>query len=542
MPAVTGNPMADLYIAEDERVRPLYPYGLNERDIAARAHELDRRFAEAGQAAHVQREALVAALERYAQEVTGLTAGRHSLLDKLRDPRALTVVTGQQAGLFTGPLYTVYKAISTAAWAAHYERLLARPVVPIFWVASEDHDFEEVASAYYVSRDGTLEKAALRHRPAARAPVGYHAINDGEYRHILERLALRLPQGVHTRDLLQQLDAAHRHTANMADLFARLLGEWLKDVPLLLVNPLRPDLRALAAPAFAAVLAEADRFRDAAVAGDERVRQLGIIPQVEVNPRHSLLYVIEDGVRSALDISPDARDAFVLRDRGTTFTKADLLARLQTRPETFSAGALYRPVVQDHLLPVLAYVGGAAEIAYHGMMKDIFAASLRTMPPLLLRMRAVALPKQAVAALRRVGFGYEEARAEDFERRLLATAMTQPVTQVVEQLVGSWRRDLHERADYFTALAPSCARAVGKADAGLEEVGRRLTRRAERAALRGRQEFAGALAAAQSWCQPRGTEQERVLSPLSLIAEYGTQWIEQMVEYGCSQDICRFEL
>lgn len=520
----TESDLTNAFLADDSRSHGLYDYRASGDGFAfARAQELDRLFPEE------RRRRLVSALRRYSQEVTGLSQEVEGLLDKLADPRCLAVVTGQQAGLFTGPLYSVYKAVSVVQQARHFESVLQRPVVPVFWVATEDHDFEEVSSAWYVGQDGRVNRSHLHYRPAARTPVGLHAIAPEEFHRLISELSSHLPNGVAKDDLLYEIDDAYHQTGNMGDFFARLLSVWMRDAPLLVLNPMRTDLRVLVREAFSLPLERPREFIEAAREGAKAVSERGFTPQVEVQKNHTLLYLLDDGKRYALDTG-EREGEFLLRDARKTLTRDEAFHRLEEHPEHFSSGVLYRPVVQDYLLPVLAYVGGPAEIAYHGMIRGVFRAAGRKVPPLLLRRRAVAVPGQIGRILLRYGLTLEDALTrnllEDFAGLNAEPELNEAIESLREDLIAALRK----KEDYFSQLDETLAAALERTERALNQTADRLRGRAIRAWRRKNFELTRSMETVGAWLRPREREQERVLSPLSLIAKYGHGWIGEMAE------------
>ncbi len=525
----TGNPLTDAYLSGDPKVRCRYEYmAADQADMVRRAAQVEAQFD------HERRTKLTAALRSYAASVTGLRPGVETLLQKLADPRSVVVVTGQQAGLFTGPLYTLYKAMSTVAFARRYEALLQRPVVPVFWAATEDHDFDEVASAFFVSASGSLERAQLWERPVGRAPVGEHAVGDEELNRLMTLLATRLPDGMYKQEVLDTIYRAYHETDNMGDAFNHLLCAWLGELPILTMNPVRPELRSLVRDAFATVLHDPKRFRDAALAGAKAVRDLGYEPQVDVQPVHSLLYLVEGGRRLALNFSEDHEGSFLLRDSDITITKSELLDRLQQSPEDFSSGVLFRPVVQDHLLPVLAYVGGPAEIAYHGMAKEVFAASGRTIPPLLLRERVTVIPRNVQSALRRLEVSLEDALDRDLLPELLVRSLRPAPDEVIGRMTDAMRQTLAEANPYFTVIDPALETAMDKTSRTIEQAFVRLQFRTSTALMRQQNDVVQAAHTLSVWLRPKDTDQERVLTPLSVIAKYGSGWLSKL----CDRTLC----
>lgn len=519
---LTGNPLADAYLEGDQKAIGLFDCDVHHPNFAKeRANEVTAHFT------LDQRQALVQAMRQATERVTGISKQSSVLLDKLALPDCLTVVTGQQAGIFTGPLYTLYKAVTAVAYAAYYEKLLQRPVVPVFWVAGEDHDFQEVADAWYITEQGELVRAHLREQPYVRTPVGLHRITSEEFRRLLEELSVRLPEGLYREELLQTLAAAYGEAGQMVDGFIRLLAKWMEGFPILFVNPLDRGFRRLMSDAFRAVLEHPTLFQAAAAAGDRAVRELGYKPQVELTPRHTHMYLIEHGKRSALDYDPETAE-FSLRDSGRNISKQELLERLENSPQDFSAGVLFRPVTQDFLLPVLAYVGGAAEIAYHGMLKSIFAAVGRKIPPLHMRQRAFLLTRQVDRALTRLQLQTDEVLDDNFVFTKLLDSETRDLDQKMESLNATLLDELSKYREELLEMDPQLARAFAKTEMTLTKGIERLSRRSRRSLLRKNHELFVSTQILSSWIHPRGQEQERLLSPLSPIAKYGVRFLQDL--------------
>lgn len=528
-PKPTGNPLADAYLKGHGEALALYDYDVRNDGFAqARARDVDQLYDEN------KRSMLVAALRQYASEI-GTAETSAPLLEKLSQSGCLTVVTGQQAGLFTGPSYTLYKAVSAVSLARRLERTLARPVVPVFWIAAEDHDFDEAAAAYYVTRAGDLGRAVIKDRPPLRTPVGQHVISDRDLARLLSELAADLPDGLYREDVIASVTQAYQTTGNMADGFAALLGLWLKDTPLLYVNPLRPDVRALMKPAFAQVLAHPEQFVQAAHDGAAAVRAKGYHPQVDVSDRHTLLYLIHGQTRSALDVTQQ-EGTLVLRDSQEELALTELQARLDDRPQDFSAGVLYRPVTQDELLPVLAYVGGAAEVAYHAMMRPIFAATGRKVPPLYLRMRAMHVPSGVQKTLQTFGVELLQAADDSLLRDWLQREVTPPLATTVATLQTAIAALVEQSEGYFLQLDPSLEKALAKTKRSLVHSVGKLENKAINALTRRHREIVAAHTKMTAWLYPHSHEQERLLAPLSVIAKYGTSWLSELAELPWSSD------
>lgn len=519
---LTGNPLADAYLRGESKVQALYHYKAGDAaDLLTRVKDIDAYYQPE------RRESLVQAVRTYTARVTGITSHTEALLTKLADSNALTVVTGQQAGLFTGPLYTLYKAVTAVAYADYYEKLLNRPVVPIFWVAAEDHDFQEVAEAFFIKDNGELFRSHLREQPFMRTPIGYHKITNEEIQRIVDELSIHLPEGMYREELVAEIASSYFSTENMVDGFVRLLSKWLQDYPILFVNPLDIQIRKLMSDAFRAVIERPVDFQLAARRGEQAVRELGFVPQVALVPTHTLIFTIEHGKRSALDFDPETGN-YTLRDSKRKISQQELLDRLEERPQDFSAGVLFRPVTQDYLLPVISYVGGAAEIAYHGMMKEIFIKSGRKTPPLLLRQRAFLLTGQVNRALERFQIKADDVLAGNLVFDRLLEQETKDLQQSLDTLKSCLLAELADFQNTLVELDVQLHRALAKTEFTISNGIDRLSNRARKSLLRKNQDIATSAQVLESWIHPKAKEQERILSPLSPISKYGTLWLKDL--------------
>lgn len=334
----TSRLFADL-IYHFDRVSDLYPYPPNNIESLVAASRFD--FPDA------RRAALVDAL-------TPLNAGNPSL-PLLAAPGTVAIVTGQQVGLFSGPAYSVYKALTAIKTA---EALSARGVaaVPVFWLATEDHDFAEVDhvgvfDARYrpvsIHMDGPMDGPASN----GQSPVGGIPLQDIPVAQL--RTALDgLPFADEAAALVER---AYRPGETMGSAFALLIQELFGKYGLLLVDPMNPALRAIAAPLLSQAVERMPELTDALMTRSKQLVDRGYHAQVLVDKQTSLVFLLQDGKRLALRRTGDGYAAHHQK-----LTPAELAQR----GTDLSPNALLRPVMQDYMLPTAAYIGGPAELAY----------------------------------------------------------------------------------------------------------------------------------------------------------------------------------
>ncbi len=310
-------------------------------------------------------------------------AGHKTLrnIESLRSSDTVAVVTGQQAGLFSGPLYTIYKAISAIRQA---EKLREQGIsaVPVFWVATEDHDFEEVSKTYVVDREGSLYESKTEPSHCyENLPVGYvkldKTIKDG-----IDDLIAALAPTEFTSEVRQLIEDSWRPDEYFGDAFGKLLTHLLGDYGLIILCPLHPKLKQLAAPIYVNAIRRSAEIVDALRKRSDELVSDGYIAQVLVGEDYfPLFWQAENDTRNALKRTESG--TYRKKDGSREFTLDELAEIAEKEPGRFSPSVVLRSVVQDYILPTVCYFGGAAEIAYFAQSGEVYRLLDRT-PTLIL--------------------------------------------------------------------------------------------------------------------------------------------------------------
>jgi len=282
---------------------------------------------------------------------------------ELQKPDCVAIVTGQQVGLFTGPLYTIYKAL-TAVRLAEALRDRGIPAVAIFWMETEDHDLEEVTHLTVLEPDDSVRVMDCRDilfpdAPSNR-PVGSIPFPDG-IADIVRDFVRHLPESDWKPEMASMLERIYHPGSTFARSFARLLNEILKDSGLILFDPGDPDTKPLVSQVYRWVLENSDTVRTSLVERNRELESAGYHSQVHVSENSTVLFYIENNERHALEKRPSG---FSLKNTNRSFSLQELRNHLEKNPGRFSPNVLLRPLIQDTLFPTLAYVAGPAEVAY----------------------------------------------------------------------------------------------------------------------------------------------------------------------------------
>jgi len=340
----------------------------------------------------------VAGILRSQNLLYGSGAAAEENLQRL-EQGAVAVVSGQQVGLFGGPAYAFYKALSAIEGA----RKLTREgvaAVPIFWMATEDHDVEEVRHTTWFD-DGQLINLALPKTEEDARPVGSIRLGN-EIDDLVREATVRLA-GTDGTSLAAILHEGYTPVASYSSAFARLFAHIFADYGLILLDPLDEQLHRIAAPVLTAALAERDELNELLLSRGKELDRAGYEPQVNVTSRSTVLFSMEEGKREVITAS---NGTFTCGSREAS--REEWFDRVDTHPELFSPNALLRPVVQDYLLPTAAYFGGPAEIAYFAQSQVLYQRLLGYMPVLLPRADFTLLDPKAIRLLKKYKLQVED--------------------------------------------------------------------------------------------------------------------------------------
>lgn len=303
---------------------------------------------------------------------TACGAGEKTLenIELLRRNDTVAVVTGQQAGLFSGPLYTIYKAMS-AVKTTECLRGRGFNAVPVFWIATEDHDFEEVSKTFIIGKGGNLSE--LKNEPKRcyeNLPVGTVRLDDS-IKQTVNELFEELPSTEFTAELKDLIETSWKSETYFGDAFAKLIAKLFEKYGLIILCPLDPRLKQLAAPVYKEAIEKSAEIVDALRNRSVELQEDGYHAQVLVGEDYfPLFWQARDKTRNALKKS--AQGTFKTKDNSREFTLEELAKIAENEPTRFSPSVVLRSVVQDYILPTVCYFGGAAEIAYFAQSGEVY--------------------------------------------------------------------------------------------------------------------------------------------------------------------------
>jgi len=519
------------YLKDPVALRNFYPSAVRFH------HELQQRVPEVLSAYRVDRarvcDALAAMNQRWG-------AGEATLknIELLRDEDCIAVVSGQQAGLFTGPLYTVYKALSAVKLAGCLQQRNTK-AVPVFWIAAEDHDFAEVAKAELIGRDCQLKSVAVSealHREGQ--PVGQVKL-DESISTVLDELFELLPASEFAADMKALVKSAWQPGRGYVDSFATMMTALLGRYGLIFLDPLDPELKQLAAPLYSEAARRAPEIATALEQRSAELERAGYHAQVLATANSFPLFLHdEEGRRHA--VVRVANGKYKTKASEQEYTAEDLAGLAQEKPERFSPNVTLRAVVQDYLLPTIAYYGGAAEIAYFAQTAEVYRVLERPATPILPRSSLTMIEHHTGRLLER----YDLTLADFFEgldpviKRVVEEHLAADSAKLFADTEQNMNHELDRLRQELQSIDPTLASAL---ETGRKKINYQLDglkQRFVRAQMSRDEAAHRQLQRAFDQLYPNKDLQERHINITSLLARHGTyviEWIFNAINLGSNE-------
>ena len=451
-------------------------------------------------------------------------------IERLRNGAA-AVVSGQQVALFGGPLLTLLKAATAIRKAADATKVSGREHVPVFWLASEDHDLEEVDQVALLSKT-SVERLTLGLRAERPLPVGGLRVGDGSSS--LEALLDRASELLGWAPVCEVLRECYAPDATLAGGFGRLLTKIFAAQGLVVMDASLREFHALGEPVLRVAIEQADELEAALLARSEELVRSGYHAQVLVTPGHSLLFLIDAETGARLPLRRSSEGAW--KAGAKVYLTAELLEILASEPERLSPNALLRAVFQDAILPTAAYVGGPAEIAYFAQSAVVYERILGRVTPVLPRLSATLIEPAIAQTMAShevsVTQVFEAKTVEELALRLGARAMPIEGKRKLAAVGNAMDAELSALTEYLSAMSADLGRAAGVSASKMLYQMNRLRRMAAEFELQKEASLKKHATAIVLNTFPDGTLQERLLAGVWFVARYGEGLAELLVEHA----------
>ncbi len=480
----------------------------------------------------VDRDAVCDALEEMNKK---FGAGEKTLenINLLREKDCVAVVTGQQAGLFSGPLYTIYKALSAIKLT---ECLRGRGIkaVPVFWIATEDHDFEEVSKSALINKNGKLKE--LKNEPKRcyeNLPVGYVKLDDS-IRETIEILFDELPETEHTTELRNFVEEMWVSGSYFSDAFALLLTKLFDKYGLIMLCPLSEKLKKIAAPVYVEAIKKSDEIVRSLIERSNELVEKGYHAQVLVTEDYfPLFWQAQDNTRNALKKSKTG--TFKTKDASREFTLEELAEIAGREPQRFSPSVVLRSVVQDYLLPTVCYFGGAAEIAYFAQSGEVYRILERPVTPIFHRQSFTVVQPKHKRTLEKYDLNFKDLlRGKDeILPHIVENFLNPEMAKIFDEAEEKINDELNKLNVNLAGIEPTLAESLGNRRRKIIYHIGNIRNKFHKAQIEKDETIQRRIETAFETLLPNKHLQERTLNVLSFLDIYGfyfTDWIYDAID------------
>jgi len=446
-------------------------------------------------------------------------------IEKLRDPSTLAVVTGQQMVLYGGPVYTVLKTLTAIQLAKKYEKELNRPVVPIFWLADEDHDVEEISQFGLMNRDEMIECSASFEEPGKR--VSQYSLKE-----VHQQLRTCVKNGLIDTDFSKKLwdilDSSYNEKHSVVKAFGLLMRKLFGKHGLILAGSNDEILKSISKSALTKCVSRAEDIADRLRENTKTLEKLGYRGQVHLN-NSNLFYISDNGQR--VKIQYDGEIWFIDNSE-TRWSPNELIRDINENPNRFSPNVFLRPILQDRIIPTLSYVAGPGEIAYYAQMSGIYDYFDQTMPQIVPRFSVTLIESSVERIMEKLPFGLDDynKRIEDLESEYI----NQTDQPDLEKIFGDWKQRINtiteEKKGIIGEIDPTLKNTAGKASSTYFSELDKLKGKLYKSLKQQEKTQLERILKIQLNLFPNGNLQEREIAFIYYLNKYGTELFDDILK------------
>ena len=379
------NRFASNYLEQSAAIQPFFHYRFND------LHEDMKRIAELNNRPFPRME-VAAHIEGFMKQYPSSEAVKKSI-NKLKKNNSLVVIGGQQAGILTGPLYSIHKVISIIKLAEQKERQLGVPVIPVFWIAGEDHDYQEV-NHVFVPVEDRIDKWTYPEKVHQKKMVSDIQLNKDICLPWVENLIKNFGETEYTNSILEFTEAIISKSTNFVDFFANIIMELFKDYGLLIVDSGNSDFRKLQKEFFREQIVHHDAITFSLLEQQKQIGAKGFPITIEASEKAANLFYYDQRVNDRILLEFDREiDRFVGKSGAIAFSKEELVELVGDNPAKLSNNVVTRPLMQEWLFPTIAFIAGPGEISYWAELKLVFEHFNIKMPPIVPRLNITFLDR-----------------------------------------------------------------------------------------------------------------------------------------------------
>ncbi|WP_277585738.1 bacillithiol biosynthesis cysteine-adding enzyme BshC [Psychrobacillus antarcticus] len=507
------------YLEDVTNLSSFFHYEWNQKALTKRIQEADFSKHKRTELAEV----ITSYMSKY-----GISAKSSQHIDELRN-NGVVVIGGQQAGILSGPLYSIHKAISVIAMAKQQREVLGVPVIPVFWIAGEDHDIDEI-NHVYIERSRTLQKLVYPEKSRTKKIASESTFDLQLMDSYLDEIFKSLPESLYTKNLQSKVLELLENNLTYTSFFTALMNELFQEEGLLLLDAAYEPLRKLESDYFQLQILHASEIAKVVFEHEDKMQQEGFGTPIQAKESAAHLFYVEEGERFLLE---RVNDQFIHEVKGLSFTLDEMMEIAREHPEKLSNNVVTRPIMQEMVFPVLSFIAGPGEIAYWGTLKTAFELFDMKMPVLMPRISISIVNAKMQSLLEKLSFTIEDVwngTVQDAKLNYINSNRNEQIPHLIEKM----KEDLIEKYDKLEQLlvtdglklSPLLQKNLKNHEKQLKFIGNTVedtflskldatTNRYDRISMN---------------LIPNGGLQERTYTPIQLLNEYGPSLIQQLLE------------
>ncbi|MFD1415486.1 bacillithiol biosynthesis cysteine-adding enzyme BshC [Oceanobacillus jeddahense] len=461
-------------------------------------------------------------------------------IERLNDEKSTVVIGGQQAGLLTGPIYTINKIITILELAKQQEKVLGKPVIPVFWIAGEDHDFEEINHIHCPTEDGDFQKLKLHTKSidAGKKAVSELEMDKKELSKWIEAVFETLPETAHTKDIYMLIQDVEHKASNYIDFFARLIFELFPKQGIVLVDSGNSAFRKLETDCFLKLIQKQSQISESVVKTLKVLEEREYPLAIEAAKSDGNLFYHDD-IQGRILLRVDENGDWVGKQQEMSFTEKELKDIARNTPWKLSNNVVTRPIMQEYMFPTLAFIAGPGEIAYWAALKSSFHVMNMQIPPVVPRVSLTFLDTATKKLVTKYQLTTKDVILNGVQSKVkdyMEMNGSQEIDQITED-VAEKIKEVHQPIRDMAANMGDDIQALSKKNLAyllenIQFMNKRFHKEFEKKHSKVLSEFNQM----EQILHPHGGLQERVWNPLFLLNHYGIEFISQLTSFSLDME------
>lgn len=444
----------------------------------------------------------------------------------LQNEDTFAVVAGQQAGFLLGPLYTIHKILSLLSYAKDVQRKTGKKIVPIFWIAGEDHDYDEVNHLYFEHNDD-VKKWIHPQKTTIKKPLTNIQF-ESEHASIIQEVFQFVEETPYTKEVYSFIEEQYKRSTGWVDFFARLVLQLFKEEGLIVVDAHNPELRKMEINHFQTLIENTEAIQAGLKETQSILRDNDYSLLINMDETCAHIFYVSEYGRQQLYYDKE-QNLYFTKNGNVKMSKDELLAELEIHPENFSTNVVTRPVMQQMIFPAVAFVSGPGEFGYWAELKGVFEAIHMKMPIVLLRHGFTYVETNVLSKIQKMGLELEDISAQkikDIREQHYSTSSLEEakleLDEVQEEIVSHMKLSLQRvNEDAFDQLLFN-----KKIEQTVAEVLKKEMEKSYINYVHMKKEKVKMYSSVLQALYPKDSYQERVYNMIYFLNKYGFDWID----------------